>query len=181
VKRVSLFLALIVAAVALLSTNCGTSDYLQSLTLSSQGSNTGGFYNLAGVDGTLQLAVTANYHSKKTIEVTNAVTWSIVPTGTIYSSADPIDYPVGGPLPAPASNTVTISPTGMMTGIAPVCTWVDLTTTTNGVTTPDNPPSWAYTGYYQVTATYKGFTSQPVGIGMGIAESNAPSGGCGPS
>ncbi|MFZ0806939.1 MAG: hypothetical protein WAN03_12175 [Candidatus Sulfotelmatobacter sp.] len=177
-KRISLFLALIVAAVALLSTSCGTSDYMKSLTLSSAGSSSGGFYNLAGVDGTLQLQVTANYHSGKTIDVTNNVTWTIVPTGTIFTSADP-NYLAMGPLPAPGPTTVTISPTGLMTGIAGICTWEDLPGGTNNQ--PQTPPAWAYTGYYQVTATYRNFTSQPVGIGMGIAESNSPTGGCGPS
>ncbi len=178
-KRISLFLALIVAAVALLSTSCGTSDYMKSLTLSSAGSSSGGFYNLAGVDGTLQLTVIANYHSGKTINVTNNSTWTITPnsTGYIYSTADP-SFPALGPLPAAGPTTVTISPTGLMTGIAEICTWVDL----NGANgQPQTPAAWAYTGYYQVTATYRGFTTQPVGIGMGIAESNAPTGGCGPS
>jgi hypothetical protein len=176
-KRIS-FVALLLAAIALLTTSCGTSDYLESLTLSSNGAAAGGFYNLAGVDGTLQLVVTANYHSGKMIDVTNNSTFAMVPTGTIYSTADGT-YPAGGPLPAPGPNTVTVNTTGLMTGIAQICTWVDATTTTNGVTTPDNPAEWEYTGYYQVTATYRNFTSQPVGIGMGIAVSNTA--GCGPS
>jgi hypothetical protein len=178
-KRTSAVLALFVAAIALLSISCGTSDYVKSLTISSAGTTSGGFYNLAGVDGTLQLQVTANYNSGKTLNVTNASTYTIVPTGTIYTTADPVDYPAGGPLPAAAPNTVTINPTGFMTGIAPICTWVDATTLVSGVVTPDTPPQWSYTGYYQVTATYRNFTSQPVGIGMGIADSNTA--GCGPS
>lgn len=176
-KHVS-FMALFLAAVALLSTSCGTSDSIKSLTLTSTGSSSGGFFNLAGVDGTLQLKVLANYNSGKMIDVTNAVTWSVTPTGTIYSSAD-VNYTAGGPLPAIGPTTVTISPTGMMTGIAAICTWVDLTDPTTGK--PASPAIWAYTGYYQLTATYRNFTSQPVGIGMGIAESNAPTGGCGPA
>jgi hypothetical protein len=152
---------------------------VKSLTLSSTGSSSGGFYNLAGVDGTLQLQVTANYNSGKTLDVTNASTFTIVPTGTIYTTADPVDYPAGGPLPAAAANTVTIDPTGFMTGIAPICTWVDATTVVNNVVTPVTPPAWSYTGYYQVTATYRLWTSQPVGVGMGIADSNTT--GCGPS
>jgi len=177
VKRASLFLALMVAGVALLETSCGTSDYLQSLTVRSNGASSSSFYNLVGVDGTLQLQVTANYHSGKTIDVTNSSTWTLVPTGTIYTSADP-NFIAGGPLPAPGANTVTISPTGLMTGIAGICTWQDLLDSKGN---PQTPPAWAYTGYYQVTATYKNFSSQPVGIGMGIAESNSPTGGCGPS
>ncbi|MGP0021284.1 MAG: hypothetical protein ACLPHP_22130 [Candidatus Sulfotelmatobacter sp.] len=188
-KRTFTVLALFVAAIALLSTNCGTSDYIKSLTLtsnstsagSSSGGPIGGSYNLVGVDGTLQLKVYANYNSGKNIDVTNASVFTMVPTGTVYSSADPVNYPPGGPLPAPAPNTVTIDGTGFMTGIAPVCTWVDATTVVSGVVTPVTPPAWEYTGFYQVTATYRSFTSQPVGVGMGIAVSNDPGQGCGPS
>jgi hypothetical protein len=176
VKRISLILALLVAAVPLLTTSCGTSDYVQSLTVTSNGASSGGFYNLVGVDGTLQLVVTANYHSGKTIEVTNSATWSMVPTGVISYTADP-NYPVGSLPPEPGPNTVTMSPTGLMTGIAGICTWTDLLDS-KGVA--QTPPAWAYTGYYQVTATYRNFQSQPVGVGMGIAESNSPTGGCGP-
>jgi len=177
VKRASI-LAMFLAAVALLTTSCGTSDYVQSLTLTSNGAAAGGFFNLAGVDGTIQLVATANYHSGKTVDVTNSVTWSITPNGTIYSSADS-NYLPGDSLPAYGPTTVPISKTGMMTGIVAICTWVDLTDPTTGK--PASPPSWAYTGYYQVTATYKNFTSQPVGVGVGVAESNSPTGGCGPS
>jgi hypothetical protein len=173
-------LATLVAAVLLASTGCGVSDSIKSVTLSSSGSTVGGFYNLAGVDGTLQLVATVNYHSGKTVIVTNDSTWSVTPIGTIYSTAD-FNYPAGGSLPAYGPNTVPISKTGLMTGIAAICTWVDLIDTTKTPPAPFNPPSWAYTGYYQVTATYQGLTSQPVGIGVGVAESNSPTGGCGPS
>ncbi len=181
-KRIS-FVTLIVAAIALLSSSCGTSDYMQSIQLSSTGSTAGGFYNLAGVDGTLQLQVLAVYHSGKMINVTNNSTFAMVPTGCTFSG----NYlsPCGPALPAPGPTTVTINPNGLMTGIAQICTWEDgwTSATSNGVTTItfDNPAVWMYTGYYQVTATYRGFTSQPVGIGVGVTESDAPGGGCGPS
>jgi hypothetical protein len=185
-KRKLTVLALFLTAVALLLTSCGTSDSIKSLTLTSSGTAAGtgaigGTYNLSGVDGTLQLKVYANYNSGKNVDVTNAATFTMVPTGSIYSSADQVDFPAPGPLPAPAPNTVTINGTGLMTGIAPVCTWVDATTVVSGVVTPVSPPAWEYTGFYQVTATYRNFTSQPVGIGMGIAVSNDPGQGCGPS
>jgi hypothetical protein len=165
ISTVSLFLA----AIALLSSSCGTSDYIKSLTLSSTGSSSGGFYNLAGVDGTLQLSVKANYNSGKTVDVTNASKWTVVPQGIDDN---------GNPLPAYGPTTVPISATGMMTGIVPICTWTDAVTGTPPA--PATPPQWEYTGYYQVTATYREFTSQPVGVGVGVAVSNnAP--GCGPS
>lgn len=178
VKRIS-FLAMFLVAVALLSTSCGTSDSVKSVTITSSGSSTGGFYNLVGVDGTLQLQVTANYNSGRFVVVTNQSTYAMAPnTGGVDQN--------GTPLPAVGPTTITISPTGMMTGIAPLCTWEDLTVTTGtgstATTGPANPPIWVFTGYYQVVATYKGMASQPIGIGVGSATSKtSPVGGCGPA
>lgn len=176
-KRLSI-VVLFLAAIALLSTSCGTSDYLESLTLSSTGASNGAsFYNLVGADGTLQLVATANYHSGKTIIVTNNSTWNVT---TICCDQ------FGNQLPAYGPTTVPINTTGLMTAVASICTWTDAeqSTTTNGTTTqaPANPPIWEYTGYYQVTATYRNFTSQPVAIGVGSQTStNSPVGGCGPT
>jgi len=178
-KRISAVLVLLVAAISLMSISCGTSDYIKSLTLTATGGTSGGLYNLAGVDGTIQLTVTANYNSGKTIDVTNASTWNVSPIGCV-SSGNP-NSPCGSPLPAYGPTTVTISPSGLMTTVEDVCTWVD---TYNTTVTPQvlwNPPVWVLTGYYQVTATYRNFTSQPIGIGVGSATSNSPSGGCGPA
>jgi hypothetical protein len=173
---------LFLAALALLTTSCGTSDYVKSLTLSSTGTTSGGFYNLAGVDGTLQLQVIANYNSGKTIDVTNASTWNVSPVGCIFQG-DPTNPCGSSPvaLPAYGPDTVPISPTGLMTGITQICTWFDPLDTTVTPVVPYDPPQWEYTGYYQVTATYRNFTSQPVGIGVGVVASNSPTGGCGPS
>ena len=182
-KRIS-FVTLIVAAIAFLSSSCGTSDYMQSIQLSATGSSTGNFYNLSGVDGTLQLQVMAVYHSGKQIDVTNNSTFSLTPVGNVYSGNLPPGDPVGAPLPAPGPGVVTVSANGQMVGIAQICTWVDdyTTTVSNGATTYtlDNPAVWLYTGYYQTTATYRGFTSNPVGIGVGVTSSDSPQGGCGP-
>jgi hypothetical protein len=128
-----------------------------------------------GADGTLQLVVTANYHSGKVIVVTNNSTWNVTTVGTDQTML-PNTIPPYGP------TTVPINSTGLMTAVISLCTWTDGSTTTNGQTTPDNPPVWEYTGYYQVTATYRNFTSQPVAIGVGSQTSNnSPIGGCGPS
>jgi hypothetical protein len=160
---------LTIGAVSLVSTGCGTSDSIQSITLSSTGTTAGGFFNLAGVDGTLQLTVTANYHSGKTIDVTQDSKYSVVGVST---------DDLGVPLPPYGPDTVPISKSGLMTGIAQICTWTDANDPTTGK--PFVPPVWEYTGYYQVTAIYREFTSQPVGIGVGVTASlNAP--GCGPS
>jgi hypothetical protein len=171
-KRIS-FVTLFLAAVALLSVNCGTSDYIESLTLTSNGANAGGFYNLVGADGTLQLVVTANYHSGKTIVVTNNSTWNVT---TICCDQN------GDQLPAYGPTTVPISPTGLMTAVESLCTWTDQYDPTSTPPGYANPPEWEYTGYYQVTATYRNFTSQPVAIGVGSQTSTtSPIGGCGPS
>jgi hypothetical protein len=172
-KRTASVLALFLTAFALLSTSCGTSDYIKSLNLSSTGTTSGGFYNLAGVDGTLQLQVLAVYNSGKLINVTNASTWTVTPQGV---DQDGVALPPYGP------NTVPINSSGLMTGIVSICTWTDPWNTTVTPQVRWNPPIWEYTGYYQVTATYRNFTSQPIGIGVGVAASNtSPIGGCGPS
>jgi len=172
VKRTKL-LAAFAVGVLLMTSGCGVSDSIKSITLTSTGSSTGGFYNLAGVDGTLQLTVTANYNSGKTEVVTNASTWGVATVGKDQ---------LGNDLPPFGPGIVTISPTGLMTGIAGICTWTDALNTTVTPNVYWNPPVWEYTGYYQVTATYRNFTSQPVGIGVGGAASiTSPVGGCGPA
>jgi hypothetical protein len=182
VKRIAISV-LLLAAVALLSVSCGTSDYVESLALSASGATAGGSYNLSGVDFALQLQVQAVYHSGKTIDVTNNSTWTVSPTGVIATvglGADPSLQP-GGPLPPYGPTTVPISSTGLMQGLAPICTWANGTTTSStGQTTFDSPPQWAYTGYYQVTATYRNFTSNPIGVGVGVAEATGTP-GCGPA
>ena len=164
----SKFLAAVVAALSLLSTGCGVSDYLQSVTLSTSGTNNGGFFNIKGIDGTIQLQVTANYHSGKTVPVTQSVTYTVTTVGGDEGGAQLPDY---GP------NSVPISTTGLMTAVASLCTWKDI-----GSPLPVPPKyNWVYTGYYQVTATYRNKTSQPVAIGIGSqAGHTAPDGACGP-
>jgi hypothetical protein len=161
------------AAVTIFSTSCGQSDYLQSVQLSAQGATAGGSYNIAGVDNTLQLQVMAVYHSGKLVDVTNNATWTVTTVGTDQN---------GNPLPAYGPSSVPISPNGLMQAIAPICTWEDAVTTVGTTTGPANPPVWEYTGYYQVVANYRQFTSNPIGVGVGVQTSNnSPVGGCGPS
>ena len=141
VKRIAISI-LLLAAIALLSASCGTSDYIKSVSISANGASTGGSFNLPGVDSTVQFTVTVNYHSGKTINVTNDSTWTVTPSinGFVFSSNDP-SYPANGPLPAYGPATVPISKSGLMQGIAQICTWVDLPDPTTGK--PANPPSWA--------------------------------------
>lgn len=178
-KRTLVFATLLLAATALLTTSCGTSDSIKSLLLTSTKSGNSSVYNLSGVDATLQLKVYAVYHSGKQIDVTNDSSFAMVPTGCVFSGD--VSNPCGGALPDPGPDTLTINKTGLMTGIAQICTWLDVIDNTKTPPAPANPAIWEYTGYYQTTATYREFTSQPVGIGVGVTASNAPSGGCGPS
>lgn len=148
---------------SLISSGCGTSDYLQTVTLSATTASTGGgLYNLSGWGGTLQLVVTANYHSGKQVPVTNSVTYAVTAQGVDDT---------GAALQAPP-NTVTINTTGMMTAVnPPVCTWANEGTSTT--------PAWVLTGSYQVVATYRGIASQPVFVG--VASAAGTGGQCGPS
>jgi hypothetical protein len=175
VKRTNI-LAVLVITLSLIATGCGTSDSVQSVTLSSSGTNTGGFYNLAGADGTLQLSATANYHSGKTVDVTNSVTYTVTVVGTQDEISGYAPLPVYTSSPAP----VPISPTGLMTAVASMCTWVDLPSGTPPVLPTPPLYNWEYTGYYQIVANYQGMASQPVAMGVGSQAGNAPDGSCGP-
>ena len=118
----------------------------------------------SGIGGTLQLVATGEFSSTKTKDLTNLVTYTVVPDG------DDIN---GVPLNAPPL-TATISPTGLMTAVDPaVCTWLDLEPD------PTKTPAWALTGSYKVTATFEGVTSQPVFVA--VASAGAPPPDCGPS
>jgi len=167
VKRTNVLAALLVA-LSLISTGCGTSDYVQSVQLSTTGASSGGFFNLVGADGTLQLVTTKIYHSGRAVPVTNSVTYTVTTVG--------VDANLGQPLPAYGPTTVPIDATGLMTAVEALCTW------DNTANPPTGTPLWVYTGYYQVTATYHGMVSQPVAIGVGSATSaSSETGGCGPS
>lgn len=167
-KRTNILTALLVG-LALITTGCGTSDYVQSVQLSATGANSGGFFNLVGIDGTLQLTATAIYHSGKNVPVTNSVTYTVTTIGTDDA---------GGALPAYGPTTVPINSTGMMTAVASLCTWEDIG---NPIPTPPTY-NWVYSGYYSVVATYQGMASQPIAVGVGSQAGNtAPNGACGPS
>lgn len=174
-KRTKILAAVVVAMSFGLS-SCGSSDYLQSVQLTSNGVAAGGFFNLVGIDGTLQLEANAVYHSGKTVPVTNEVTFTVTTVGCVASGDQPPDQ-CAGPLPAYGPTTVPIDTTGLMTAVTSMCTWVDIG---NPLPTPPKY-SWFYTGYYQVVANYRGMQSQPVAIGVGSAGGNAPDGSCGPS
>lgn len=165
VKRTSI-LAMFLAAAALFSTSCGTSDKVASVSLSVAG--TTGVVNLAGLGGTLQLQVLTHYTSGKQVDETNWSTYQVTAQGIDQS---------GLALPTPPQG-VSVNATGMVTATEPgVCTWTDLNTSGTG------SPAWAISGWYQIIATYKGMKSQPVYIPVASAASaqSGTNGQCGPS
>ena len=176
-KRANI-LAAALAALLLVTSGCGTSDSVQSIQLTATGANSGGFFNLVGIDGTLQLTTLVVYHSGKNVPITNSVTYTVTTMGC-QSSGDP-DSPCGPALPAYGPTTVPIDSTGLMTAVGALCTWIDIPSGTPPVLPTPPQYNWLYTGYYQVTATYNGMVSQPVAIGVGSAAGNAPNGACGP-
>ena len=155
------FIVLLTAGV-LLQLGCGkpaTGD-LRSIELSVTPST-----NLGGEGATTQMVVTGVYSTGFRQDITRRVTFAATASGTTDT---------GVPLLAPP-NTITVSPTGLVTAVGPfACSWVD---TSGGSDTP----TWALTGSYQLTATYIGITSQPVFIGVGSAASvTSKTGQCGP-
>ncbi len=177
-KRTNILAALLVA-LSLILTGCGTSDYVQSLQLSAAGAATGGSYNLPGIDGTLQLQVNTVYHSGKTVPVTDSVAWTGAPVCCDASGNQlpALEAPTSG---QPGTGSVWIFQTGVMEAIMPICTWTDLPSGTPPVLPTPPQYNWELNGYYQVTATYNGLTSNPLAIGVGSAAGNAPDGSCGP-
>jgi hypothetical protein len=168
VKRKTLITALGFALLAISLLGCGGSNHLQSITLSIGGDN--GFFNLAGIGGTLQLKATGEYGSTKTKDLTNVVIWAVVPDGDSIDGLGNLT-----PLNSPPL-TVTMSPTGLMTAVDPaVCTWENLQTD------PTKDPAWVLTGSYKVTASFGSVTSQPVFVGVASAAGPPPTGACGPS
>jgi hypothetical protein len=177
VKHIRILAALLgvvtLGVVTLLSTSCGTGDKIGSVSISAAGST--GVINLAGLGGTMQLQVMANYTSGKQIDETNFAKYTVTAEGfywTYDSSGNELNQV---PLSSPPQ-TLTINPTGMITAVDPgICTWVNVNTLTQ--------PAWAYTGDYMITATYRGFTSNPIFIPVASAASGAANtaGQCGPA
>jgi hypothetical protein len=164
VKRKALITALGCALLAISLLGCGGSNKLQTITLSI-GGNTGGTFNLKGIGGTLQLKATGNFSNSKTRDLTNVVTYTIVP--------DPFLSPG---LPTPPL-TVTLDATGLMTAVEPaICTWHDSEPDPD----KDNKPAWSIRGDYLVTASFDGVTSQQVFVAVASATGDGPFGACGP-
>jgi hypothetical protein len=163
VKRTGILAALLTTALLLSTFGCGGAAIgnLTAINLTIAG---GGVPNLKGEGGTVQLVATGIYSSTNTQDISSRVTYVVTANGVDLS---------GAPLPAPPQ-TVTISPTGLMTAVPPfTCSWTDLSG--GGAT-----PSWFLMGSYQVVANYKGISSQPVFIGVASAAGDGQNGTCGP-
>jgi hypothetical protein len=170
VKRTT-FLTAFVSLLAICLSSCG-SDSLRTIELSASGSNSGGFFDLKGEGGTIQLTATGHYAYGPSRDMSNRVTFTItvdapngIPGTDIY----------GQPLPTPPY-TVMVSKTGLLTAVDPwVCTYVDVGTASQA--------AWALTGSYKIVASFGGITSQPVYVG--VASQAGPggppaNGACGP-
>ena len=145
--------------------SCGSTDNLRTIQLTAPSTE------LQGIGGTIQLQAQGTYAYGPNRDLTNQVTYTVI--------VDPNNQgTVGGTgiLPTPP-NTITLSTTGLVTAVEPgVCTFNDVGTLTT--------PVWVLTGDYEITATYRGVTSQPVYIGVASAAGPAAApadGQCGPS
>jgi hypothetical protein len=172
VKRSKILGVLMLATLPFLTSSCGNSDKIASVTINAAGNT--GTINLAGLGATLQLQVLANYTSGKFIDETNYATYTVTAEGyyTEYPNGTAVNYP----MPTPPL-TLTVNATGMVTAVDPaVCSWY--TSVPNNTATT----GWAYTGWYEITATYRGFTSQPIDIPIASAANGQPdeAGQCGP-
>jgi hypothetical protein len=167
VKRSRVLAVLMFATLPFLTSSCGNSNKIASVTMTASGQT--GTINLYGLGSTLQLQVLANYTSGNWVDQTTYATYTVLPSGVDAN---------GNALPAPPLG-VSIDNSGQITATANaagngICTWVS---TTDQIATP----GWAFTGYYQVTATYRGFTSNPVYIPVASAAGPAiMDGECGP-
>jgi hypothetical protein len=166
VKR-TIFCIVSLSLLAVCLTSCGSTDNLRTIQLTAPSTQ------LQGIGGTIQLQVegTYAYGPNRDLTFVSGITYTLI--------VDPNNNgTVGLPgiLPTPP-NTITISPTGLLTAVEPgVCTFNDVGTLT--------VPVWVLTGDYEITATYRGVTSQPVYIGLSSAAgpSGPPANGqCGPT
>lgn len=166
-KRSTILAVLILATYPFL-TSCGSGNKIASVTMTASGQ--AGTVNLIGMGGTLQLQVLANYTSGNFINETDYATYTILPWG-VDQDSNPLPAP---PLGASVNNSGLVTATADAAGNG-ICTWVS----TTGVLAT---PGWAFKGYYQVTATYRGFTSNPIYIPVASAAGDGVGmeGQCGP-
>ena len=176
-KHSRILVTVLSVAVLVAMSGCGSSDKIESVSMNVVGAS-GGTVNLYGLGSTLQLQVIANYTSGKQVDQTNYATFIAIPDQngagecTLWGSTQCMTFQQ---LPAPPQG-ITVSSNGLITSVDPgICSWINEGTSTT--------PAWAYSGYYQITATFRGFTSNPVYIPLASAASGQPiaQGQCGPA
>ena len=194
-KRTNIFLAALACVLLALSlASCGAfsgqSNYLQTITLNVElvnGAAPSGVTSLEGMGGTIQLQAIGNYTDKKTVDLTNKVTYTVVVDpnnnldgdgGVLLPPCQPPSCPVPSGPPY-TSGTLEYDNTGLLTAVEPAkCTWEN--TDPSG-----SSPAWVIVGDYAVTVTFEGVTSQPLYIPIasagGVVSTSNPNGNCGPS
>jgi len=172
VNRKTILAALACALLAFCMLGCGTTNHLQTITLTAAG-NTGTF-NVKGIGGTLQLVATGNYSSGKTFDLTNMVTYKVIvdPVHNVDAFGDTLIPPCATPCNVAGQGTLEYSVTGLFTAVQPAtCTYVDVAGIIPPATTAP-APAWALSGDYMVTASFEGITSQPVFVGVASSVGN---------
>jgi hypothetical protein len=173
VKRTTLIYVIATALAMLGLLGCGTTNKLQSVTLTPTGAD--GFVNLQGEGATLQFKVVANYTNKQGYDQTNKAVYTVTPMGD-YETSDTTVAPLLDP-----PQTVLMSATGLMTAVEPfVCSWTDFNFPLDRDPANNLKPAWFLLGSYKVVATFKGVASNPAYIAVASAGGNGPNGECGP-
>ena len=174
VKRKTLFTALACALLVFSMLGCGTTNHLQSITLSvsNTDANAGnGFILYTNLP--VPMYIWGNYSSgKQQLLYGNQVAFQIVST--------PVGFPETGDFGDPNATppgTVQLSTDGQLTPVLPAaCSFV------NVAQPPLTTPSFESTGWYTVTATYQGFTTPPGSVYLategGIVSTSNPTGEC---
>jgi len=172
VNRKTILAALACALLAFCMLGCGTTNHLQTITLTS--GNATGTFNVQGIGGTLQLVATGNYSSGKTFDLTNMVTYKVIvdPVHNVDAFGDTLIPPCATPCNVAGQGTLEYSVTGLFTAVQPAtCTYVDVAGIIPPATTAP-APAWALSGDYMVTASFEGITSQPVFVGVASSVGN---------
>ena len=158
------------------SMGCGSTNNLQSITLSvsNTDANAGtGFTLYPGLP--VQMYTWGNYSSgKQKLLYDNNLVYHIATTPYGFAETGTFGNPNATP-----PQTVELSADGQLTPITPpACSYVDV------AQPPATSPAFQTTGWYIVTATYLGFTTPPGAIYMSTeglpATTTNPSGECGP-
>ena len=158
----TIFLIAFVSLLGMICLGCGSAS-LRTIELTAPSTI------VYGIGGTLQLKATGFYSYGPARDLTDKVTYTLV------VSPAPNDLDASGNLLTTAS--IQLDRNGFITAVNPgVCTFQDVGTATTAV--------WALSGTYEVTAAYRGITSQPFYVAMASAVGAAgppANGQCGPA